>query len=168
MAEASLSPVKDQLETTGRKRTASETIEQEADGSPDNKKVAFEQDPLDELMGQYPYNIKRTCILHDHSNDANDPEGHQCAQFESEFGNYDANLFIDQNEAEDLLATLEVLSGKLAAETQPLSLEYTPSEPAPLPLQYEYPPMLGWTGDTKGGADNKMFNIEDQSDNRSS
>ena len=77
-------------------------------------------------LGYYPYNVKRTCILHDHFADSEDPQGLKCLDFETEFGNYDNNLFIDQNEAEDLLATLEVLAGKLASETQPLSLEYNP------------------------------------------
>ena len=156
MAEAPNSPV-NVVEETGRKRTASE-VGYEAEGSPDPKKTVLENDPLEELLklGEYPYNIKRTCVLHDHSGDAADPEGLTCQQFESEFGEYNADLFIDQNEAEDLLATLETLGGKLANETQPLSLEYAPNNPPPLPLQYEYPPMLGWTSEdfkTEGEAD---------------
>ena len=34
----------------------------------DHKKMA--QDPMEEyVLGQYPYNVKRTCILHDYSED---------------------------------------------------------------------------------------------------
>ena len=109
-------------ETTGRKRNASE-----AEGSPDEKRQILAVEEKENInLGNYPYNVKRTCILHDHSADVEDPQGLKCLDFETEFGNYDNNLFIDQNEAEDLLATLEVLAGKLASETQPLSLEYNP------------------------------------------
>ena len=111
-------------ETTGRKRNASE-----AEGSPDEKRQILAVEDKENInLGYYPYNMKRTCILHDHSGDVEDPQGLKCLDFETEFGNYDNNLFIDQNEAEDLLATLEVLAGKLASETQPLSLEYNPME----------------------------------------
>ena len=111
-----------QVETTGRKRNASE-----AEGSPDEKRQILAVEEKENInLGNYPYNVKRTCILHDHSADVEDPQGLKCLDFETEFGNYDNNLFIDQNEAEDLLATLEVLAGKLASETQPLSLEYNP------------------------------------------
>ena len=156
MAEVLLSPEKVMIEEQGRKRPASEL---EPEGSPDSKKTVLETDPLEDLLqlGEYPYNIKRTCVLHDHSGDEADPEGLNCAQFESEFGVYDANMFIDQNEAEDLLATLETLSGKLVQETQPLSLEYTPANPPPLPLQYEYPPMIGWSSEKSD---------QDQTENR--
>ena len=121
-----------QVETTGRKRNASE-----AEGSPDEKRQILAVEDKENInLGYYPYNMKRTCILHDHSGDVEDPQGLKCLDFETEFGNYDNNLFIDQNEAEDLLATLEVLAGKLASETQPLPLEYTTTEP--LPLEYQY------------------------------
>ena len=152
MAEASLPPeIVSPAETTGRKRNASE-----AEGSPEQKRPNMsEEEQQNILLGNYPYNTKRTCILHDHSNDLEDPQGHKCLDFETEFGNYDNNLFIDQNEAEDLLATLEVLAGKLASETQPLSLEYNPNEPAPLPLQYSYPPMIDWKNEAGGGTGNK-------------
>ena len=163
MAEASLPPeIVSQAETTSRKRNASE-----AEGSPDQKKLNMSSGEEENLLfGNYPYNTKRTCILHDHSNDTEDPSGHKCLDFETEFGNYDNNLFIDQNEAEDLLATLEVLAGKLAPETQPLSLEYNPGDPAPLPLQYSYPPMIDWISDQgrtqekaeSGEADEKRSN----------
>ena len=102
-------------------------------------------------FGYYPYNVKRTCILHDHSGDAEDPQGLKCLDFETEFGNYDNNLFIDQNEAEDLLATLEVLAGKLASETQPLSLEYQEN------------PMENWdtdlTSNTTGQSEKKQEEV---------
>ena len=112
------------VETSGRKRNASE-----AEGSPDEKRQILAVEEKENInFGYYPYNIKRTCILHDHSADVEDPQGLKCLDFETEFGNYDNNLFIDQNEAEDLLATLEVLAGKLASETQPLPLEYNPIE----------------------------------------
>ena len=138
------SPETNPMEETSRKRTVSEA--NEAEGSPEPKRVELERDPLEDFLdlGNYPYNIKRTCVLHDHSQDKADPEGQNCSAFETEFGQYDSNVFIDQNEAEDLLATLENLAGKLASETQPLQLEYNPANPPPLPLQYEYPPMLGW------------------------
>ena len=142
-------------ETSGRKRNASE-----AEGSPDEKRqnlVVEEKENIN--FGYYPYNIKRTCILHDHSADVEDPQGLKCLDFETEFGNYDNNLFIDQNEAEDLLATLEVLAGKLASETQPLPLEY-----APMPmLAYEYPPMLSWSQDSadlKSETEKPVISIE--------
>ena len=112
------------VETSGRKRKGSE-----AEGSPDEKRQILAVEEKENInFGYYPYNIKRTCILHDHSADVEDPQGLKCLDFETEFGNYDNNLFIDQNEAEDLLATLEVLAGKLASETQPLPLEYNPIE----------------------------------------
>jgi len=144
MAEASLPPLENQtVEAASRKRSASEALDKDGD----HKKIA--QDPMEEyVLGQYPYNVKRTCILHDHSGDKDDPLGHKCAEFETEFGTYDSNIFIDQNEAEDLLATLECLAGKLAQDTQPLSLEWNPSQPPPLALDYEYPPMLGWCQDS--------------------
>ena len=125
MAEPASPPqVVAQAENTGRKRNASE-----AEGSPEEKKQILAVENKENInFGYYPYNIKRTCILHDHSADVEDPQGLKCLDFETEFGNYDNNLFIDQNEAEDLLATLEVLAGKLASETQPLPLEYNPIE----------------------------------------
>ena len=111
-------------ETSGRKRNASE-----AEGSPEEKRQILAVEEKENInLGQYPFNVKRTCILNDHSAEAEDPQGIKSLDFETEFGNYDNNLFIDQNEAEDLLATLEVLAGKLASETQPLSLEYNPIE----------------------------------------
>merc|ERR1712150_106346 len=114
----------------GRKRNASE------DGSPEPKRPAMSEEEQESILfGNYPFNIKRTCILHDHSGDVDDPQGHKCVDFETEFGNYDNNLFIDQNEAEELLATLEVLAGKLASDPQPLPLEYNPKEEPPLALQ---------------------------------
>ena len=153
-------------ENSSRKRTVSEA--NEAEGSPEAKRVELERDPLEDLLdlGHYPHNIKRTCILHDHSQDKADPEGQNCSAFETEFGQYDSNVFIDQNEAEDLLATLENLAGKLASDTQPLQLEYNPANPPPLPLQYEYPPMLGWANSdakaTENSENNQIFNIENE------
>ena len=108
MAEESLANAQVNLDTNGRKRSLSEATDKS-----DHKKAAIDvSDVHDELFGQYPYNVKKTCILHDHSGDQDDPQGHKCADFESEFGNYDSNIFIDQNEAEELLATLESLAGK--------------------------------------------------------
>merc|ERR1712183_825957 len=132
MAEESLANAQVNLDTNGRKRSLSEATDKY-----DHKKAAIDvSDVHDELFGQYPYNVKKTCILHDHTGDQDDPQGHKCADFESEFGNYDSNIFIDQNEAEELLATLE----------------WAPAQPPPLPLDYQYPPMLGWNGqpDLKG------------------
>ena len=81
MAEASLSPEKQDLEVTSRKRTASESNEGEIEGSPEAKKISVEVDPLDveELLGlgQYPFNYKRTCVMHDHSGDTHDPQVEQ-------------------------------------------------------------------------------------------
>ena len=123
MAEPA-SPPQSLAETSGRKRNASE-----AEGSPEEKRQILAVEEKENInLGQYPFNVKRTCILNDHSTEAEDPQGIKSLDFETEFGNYDNNLFIDQNEAEDLLATLEVLAGKLASETQPLSLEYNPIE----------------------------------------
>ena len=163
---SSTSPERNPTEETSRKRTVSEA--NEAEGSPEPKRVELEKDPLEDFLdlGNYPYNIKRTCVLHDHSHDKADPEGQNCSAFETEFGQYDSNVFIDQNEAEDLLATLENLAGKLASETQPLQLEYNPANPPPLPLQYEYPPMLGWSNsdpkDTENSENKQIFDIENE------
>ena len=160
------SPERDSKEQSRRKRTVSEA--NEAEGSPEPKRVELERDPLEDFLdlGNYPYNIKRTCVLHDHSQDKADPEGVNCSAFENEFGQYDSDVFIDQNEAEDLLATLENLAGKLASDTQPLQLEYNPANPPPLPLEYEYPPMLGWANSDVKAADKseekQLFNIENE------
>lgn len=146
MAEESLAAAPLDLGTPGRKRYASESE------NPNQKKVALDtsSDGLENdtpVIGQYPYNVKKTCVMHDHSGDRNDPQGLNCAEFESEFGNFDSNIFIDQTEAEELLATLENLAGKLAPETQPLPLAWNPAEPPALPLEYQYPPMLGWSSE---------------------
>ena len=151
MAVPAQSPekVRPGLEETGRKRTASEAHDTEQpEGSPDLKRTAVEAaeaDPLQELLalGEYPHNTRRI------SQAAGDKteERQECLNyndFEMEFGRYDENLFVDQQEAEALLATLESLQGRLATETQPLPLEY---EPVPM-LGYEYPPMLSWSQDS--------------------
>ena len=91
MAVESPEQVVTDLSTNGRKRSASEVI----DNPNYTKKVM----------------IMHGCALNTHSNDKEDPQGHNCSAFESEFGTYDSKLFIDQNEAEDLLSTLESLAG---------------------------------------------------------
>ena len=55
------------------------------------------------------------------SADPADPQGLNCQEFDWKT-TYDEKVFIDQNEAEELLATLEQLAGKLAQDTQPLPL----------------------------------------------
>ena len=123
MAEAALSPERG-LEETGRKRSASGGLE---DCSPDHKRRELEAveavDPLEDLLGlgHYPFNVKRTCVMHDHSSDPADPQGLNCQEFDWKT-TYDEKVFIDQNEAEELLAPLEQLAGKLAQDTQPLPL----------------------------------------------
>ena len=139
MAVPSQSPENVALEETGRKRTASQANGSEPpEGSPDKKKAAVEADPLDDLsdLGEYPHNTKRN------SEPTENPQQF-LSDFDMEFGHYDENLFVSHQEAEELLATLESLQGRLATETQPLPLEY---DPMPM-LAYDYPPMLGWSQD---------------------
>ena len=146
MAEAFLSPERDPLEETGRKRTASEANDSEhPDGSPDSKKVALDTDPLEDPLGlgEYPHNTRRTNENTEHLH-LNPPQAFGYNDFEREFGHYDEGLFVNQQEAEELLATLESLAGRLSTDTQPLPLEY---HDVPM-LGYEYPPMLGWSQDT--------------------
>ena len=54
------SPERDSKEQSRRKRTVSEA--NEAEGSPEPKRVELERDPLEDFLdlGNYPYNIKRT------------------------------------------------------------------------------------------------------------
>ena len=163
MAVPSQSPERVPLEETGRKRTASEangSDQPEAEASPDTKKAAVETDPLGDLfaLGEYPHNTRRT---NEATGDATE-DRQQCLDyndFEMEFGRYDEDLFVNQQEAEDLLATLESLQVRLATETQPLPLEY-----APMPmLAYEYPPMLSWSQDSadlKSETEKPVISIE--------
>ena len=161
MAVPSQSPDKAPLEETGRKRTASEANDNgqpEAEGSPDMKKAAVEADPLGDLLalGEYPHNTRKTS----ETTGSKMEDRQQCLNyndFEMEFGRYDEDLFVNQQEAEDLLATLESLQGRLASDTQPLPLEW-----APVPmLAYEYPPMLGWSQDSlKSESEKPVISLE--------
>ena len=123
MAVPSQSPENVALEETGRKRTRSQANgSEQSEGSPDKKKAAIEADPLNGLPdhGEYPHNTRRN------SEPTENPQQLLNYDFDTEFGHYDENLFVSQQEAEELLATLESLQGRLATETQPLTLEYDP------------------------------------------
>ena len=117
-----------QEQQTGRKRTASE-----AEGSPETKKASVE-DQLEILFGEYgeyPQNFKHP---YEYPELRQPPPAHE----EELTHQFDPTVFIDQNEAEDLLATLESLHGKLVAETQPLPLDFS----MPAALQYNEPKAL--------------------------
>merc|ERR1712018_914566 len=96
---------------------------------------------------QYPHNKKKTCIMHSLGLGENHAHDNHCGGevADEATGQFDTNFFIDKDEAEDLLSTLEALAGKLAYDTQPLQLDWAPEVPPPLPLQWQHSLPAEWS-----------------------